>query len=108
MILKAKRYIDENYSKPGLSLHTVASFVNVSPNHFSTVFSQEAGESFIEYLTCVRIDRAKQLLLSTQMKSADIAYSVGFNDPHYFSFIFKKNAGVTPRDFRAEKNAQDE
>jgi len=108
MILKSKRYIDENFSKPGLSLHTVASFANVSPNHFSTVFAQESGESFIEYLTCVRIDRAKHLLLSTQMKSADIAYEVGFNDPHYFSFIFKKNVGMTPRDFRADKNAHNE
>jgi len=108
MIQKAKRYIDIHFADPDISLHTVASFVNVSPNHFSTIFSQEAGESFIEYLTCTRIERAKQLLLSTQMKSADIGYEVGFNDPHYFSFIFKKNAGMAPRDFRSEKNVHPE
>jgi two-component system response regulator YesN len=103
MIQKAKRYIDANFADPDISLHSVASFVNVSPNHFSAIFSQESGESFIEYLTCVRLNRAKQLLSSTQMKSADIAYEVGFNDPHYFSFIFKKNVGTSPRDWRAEK-----
>ena len=103
MIQKAKRYIDANFADPDISLHSVASFVNVSPNHFSAIFSQESGESFIEYLTCVRLNRAKQLLSSTQMKSTDIAYEVGFNDPHYFSFIFKKNVGTSPRDWRAEK-----
>jgi two-component system, response regulator YesN len=108
MIQRAKRYIDTHFADPDISLHTVASFVNVSPNHFSTIFSQEAGESFIEYLTCTRIEQAKRLLLSTQMKSADIGYAVGFNDPHYFSFIFKKNAGMAPRDFRSEKNARSE
>ncbi len=105
MVLKAKKYINENFAKPGISLLSVASFVNVSPNHFSTVFAQETGESFIEYLTGVRIDRAKRLLSTTQMRSSDIAYEIGFNDPHYFSFIFKKNVGMTPRDFRSEKTA---
>ena len=104
MIGKAKQYINMHYTDPDISLHSVASYVNVSPNHFSTIFSQEGGESFIEYLTRVRIDRAKQLLRSTQMKSADIAYEAGFNDPHYFSFIFKKNTGFSPREFRSEKN----
>ncbi len=101
MVERAKRYIDENFARPEISLHSVAEHVNASPNHFSAVFSREAGSSFIEYLTAARIGRAKELLAATRLRSADIAYEVGFNDPHYFSFIFKKNAGVTPTEFRS-------
>jgi len=102
MIHKAKQYIDANFADQDISLHSVASIVNVSPNHFSTVFSQETGENFIDYLTRVRIAHAKKLLLTTTMKSTDIAYESGFGDPHYFSFIFKKNSGISPREFRSE------
>ena len=76
--------------------------MNYSPNHFSTVFSQESGETFIEYLTWTRITRAKQLLASTSLRSSEVAYEVGYNDPHYFSFLFKKNTGKSPREFRTE------
>jgi two-component system response regulator YesN len=100
VILKAKDYIERNYGDQDISLHTVASHVGISPNHLSTVFSQETGENFIEYLTRVRIERAKHLLSATNMKSADIAYETGFSDPHYFSFIFKKHTGLSPREWR--------
>ena len=100
-IREAKRYIDENYALQSLSLNDVASHVNVSPNHFSTIFSQEAGTTFIEYLTSVRIGKARQLLAQNQMKCSDITYEVGYNDPHYFSYIFKKNTGMSPREFRS-------
>jgi two-component system response regulator YesN len=103
VILKAKDYIERNYGDQDISLHTVASHVGISPNHLSTVFSQETGENFIEYLTRVRIERAKNLLSATSMKSADIAFETGFSDPHYFSFIFKKNTGLSPREYRSGK-----
>jgi two-component system response regulator YesN len=103
VVLKAKEYIDRHYASQDISLHTVASYVGISPNHLSTVFAQERGENFIEYLTRVRIDRAKQLLENTAMKNADIACEVGFGDPHYFSFIFKKNTGLSPREYRISK-----
>ena len=48
------------------------------------------------------MNRAKELLRTTQMRSSDIAYAVGYNDPHYFSYLFKKHTGMTPRDFRRE------
>jgi two-component system response regulator YesN len=103
VILKAKAYIDRSYGDQDISLHTVASHVGISPNHLSTVFAQETGENFIEYLTRVRIERAKQLLASTTIKSADIAHETGFSDPHYFSFIFRKNTGLSPREYRGGK-----
>jgi two-component system, response regulator YesN len=100
IILRAKKYIEKNFANPDICLHSTAEAVNFSPNHFSTIFSQECGTTFIEYLTSVRIAQAKKLLKNTDMKSTDIAYEIGFNDPHYFSFIFKKVTGVSPRDYR--------
>lgn len=100
VILRAKKYIDENYANPDICLHSVAEEVHFSPNHFSTIFSQECGITFIEYLTSVRVDQAKLLLANSQKRSSDIAYEIGFNDPHYFSYIFKKVTGFTPRDYR--------
>ena len=105
VIVKAREYINSNFAETDLSLISTAAFVGISPNHLSTVFTKETGENFIEYLTKVRIERAKLLLKTTNMKSADIADETGFNDPHYFSYIFKKNTGFSPREFRIkEKN----
>ncbi|MDR0496852.1 MAG: response regulator [Treponema sp.] len=103
VIIKAREYIDENFTSAEMSLFSTASHVGISPNHLSTVFTQETGEHFIEYLTRTRIEKAKQLLLDTAMKGVDIAYETGFSDPHYFSSIFKKNTGFSPREFRLSK-----
>lgn len=100
VILKAKKYIDENYKDQNTTLTTVADVVCLSPNHFSTIFSQECKTTFIEYLTNVRIENAKRLIKETDMKGYDIAYECGFSDPHYFSYIFKKNTGLSPREFK--------
>lgn len=100
IILRAKKYIETNYANPDICLRTTAEAVHFSPNHFSTIFSQDCGVTFIEYLTSIRVEQAKKLLKNSDMKSADIAYEVGFNDPHYFSFIFKKVTGMSPREWR--------
>lgn len=103
VINKARRYINEYYSDPFMSLNSVADKVALSPNHFSTVFSQETGETFIEYLTRIRIERAKELLATTSQGSAEIESKVGYNGSNYFSFLFKKHVGKSPREYRIEK-----
>lgn len=101
VILKAKKYIAENYADQNTTLTKVADVVALSPNHFSTIFSQECKTTFIEYLTEVRLENAKRLMKTTDMKGYDIAYECGFSDPHYFSYIFKKNTGLSPREYKA-------
>ena len=103
---RAKRYIDQRYTNPELSLNEVAAQVSLSASHFSVVFSQQTQQTFKEYLTEVRIKRAKELLRLTNLRSAEIAYQVGYSDPHYFSSVFKRNTGMSPIEFRAKFNNQ--
>ena len=98
-ILRAKRFIQENFADRSISLHSVARHIGFSPSHFSTVFSTRTGQTFIEYLTGVRIARAKVLLRVPGAKTADVAYAVGYGDPRYFKYLFKKTTRMTPRAF---------
>ena len=102
-IEKAKAYIQDNYQNDDMSLQTVASFVNVSTNHFSAIFRRETGDTFIDYLTSVRMEKAKTLLVCTAMKTSDVGFEVGYRDPHYFSYIFKKTVGMSPKEYRKSK-----
>ena len=101
LLSSALSYIDENYANEDISLNKVSSTVNISPNHFSTIFSQEMGKTFIEYLIGKRMEKARELLMTTDMRSSEIAYAVGYKDPHYFSYTFKKIQGMTTKEFRA-------
>jgi AraC-like DNA-binding protein len=103
IIEKSTEYIREHFAEGSVSLNTVAEFVGLSPNHFSTVFSQENGETFIECLTRARLQKAVELLKTTSIRSSEIAYRVGYNDPHYFSYVFKKNIGLSPSEYRNKK-----
>ena len=95
-------YINAHYGEEELSLNTLASHVNISPNHLSMIFSQQTGQTFIKYLTDLRMNRAKELLKCTVKRSSEIALEVGYKDPHYFSYIFKKTQGMTPTQFRED------
>ena len=102
VITDAKMYMLENFGNPNLMLQDVAKAVGMSNSRFSTVFSQQTGKTFTEYLMYLRIRKAKELLRTSDIKSSQIARDVGYNDSHYFSYIFKKNTGITPSEYRAQ------
>lgn len=97
----AKDQIRKTYMSDEISLNTIAAEVGMSPSYFSSIFSKEIGKTFVEYLTEIRMDRAKELLMCSSMKTSEIGYEVGYKDPHYFSYIFKKTQNCTPKEFRA-------
>ena len=103
LITEAKEFIVKNYQEETLSLSDVADQVGLSSSHFSTTFKQETGKSFVEFLTSVRMDKAKEMLCFTDMKASQISYEVGYKDPHYFRYLFKKTQGCTPSEYRSRR-----
>lgn len=99
---RAIAYIDANFTDENLSLNVVAGEVEVSSNYLSAMFSQEKKITFVEYVTFKRMERAKKLLRTTDLKSGEVASEVGYKDPHYFSSLFKKTQGMTPREYRLQ------
>lgn len=103
IIEAAKEKIESAYMLEEISLNTVAAGVGMSPSYFSSVFSREMGKTFVEYLTGIRMDKAKELLMCSSMKTSEIGYEVGYKDPHYFSYLFKKTQGCSPKEYRARR-----
>ena len=102
VIETAKEYIRNNYSRD-ISLDDVSRVVNISPYYFSKLFKEDTGENFIEYLTGIRMNKAKELLDSTELSMKEICSMIGYSDPNYFSRSFKKNVGVTPTEYKGGK-----
>lgn len=103
VVSEVLRYIENNYADEELSLNMLASHVNFSPNHLSMIFSQQTGQTLIKYLTDFRMNKAKELLRCSGKKSSVISVEVGYKDPHYFSYLFKKTQGMTPTQYRGGK-----
>ncbi|MEW5817503.1 MAG: helix-turn-helix domain-containing protein, partial [Spirochaetota bacterium] len=103
-ILHARKYIGEHHPDEELNLGCIAGEVGLSPCYLSLMFKKITGETVVEYITKVRIERAKELLKTTADKAYEIAYKVGFKDPHYFSACFKKIIGISPTEFRDRIN----
>lgn len=101
----ALEYIEKHYEQENLSLNEAAAVINVSPNYFSAMFSQEMNMTFIEYVTNKRMEKAKKLLRNSNMSTAEIAAQTGYKDAHYFSFVFKKTQGCTPREYRNQSSS---
>ncbi|MGE8203371.1 response regulator [Heyndrickxia sp. NPDC080065] len=96
---KAKEYIETNYEK-NITLEEVAEYVDLSPFHFTKMFKEKFGLTFIDYLTDLRIEKAKNEILHTNKSLKEICFSVGYKDPNYFSRVFKKKTGVSPTSYR--------
>lgn len=102
VIDKAKTYIGSHYNRD-ISLDDISREVDISPYYFSKIFKEETGENFIEYVTNIRISKAKELLSGSEMSIKEICAQVGYSDPNYFSRTFKKNVGVTPTEYKEGK-----
>lgn len=96
---KALNYINENFGQD-ISLDEMSQMLGISSYYFSKLFKNETGTNFIEYLTNLRISKAKDLLDENRLSVKEIGITVGYPDPNYFSRIFKKNVGQTPSEYK--------
>lgn len=108
LALQAKEYVDRNYSDPELSLDMICQKLHISASHFSKVFRKEFGTSFLGYLTDKRIEEAERLLLTTEYKSREIGEMVGYIEPNYFSYVFKKNRNISPAKYRKQRKTDEQ
>lgn len=100
LVDKAKQYVNKNYSDPDLSVEKLCCELHVSPTYFSTIFKRETEMNFVNFLTTVRLEQAVKLLNTTDDKTYMIAEKVGYPEANYFSYVFKRNFGVSPSKYR--------
>ena len=98
-----KDYIDRNYKKD-ISAKDVAGILGYSDVYFSKVFKQLFDDNFINYLTKIRIDRAKVLLKDISFNIKEVGKSVGYADSNYFTKVFKRSVGISPSEYRSKHN----
>jgi len=94
------QYIKEHYSDKDLTTRSIADNTYLSQNYMCALFKKETGKTVNEYITEVRLERAKELLKDRHVKLYEIALAIGITDPNYFSSMFKKSTGLTPSQYR--------
>lgn len=100
LVDKAVAYLEENYRDSELSVEKLCSVLNVSAAYFCTIFKKEMGKTFLNYLTDLRMEKAVRLLEETEEKTYVISEMVGYAEPNYFSYVFKKKYGMAPSKYR--------
>ena len=98
----AKEYIRQHYAESDLSVEKLCAYLHLSSTYFSTLFKRETGTSFTAYVTSVRMEAAAEAIRGTEEKTYLIAQRCGYEDPNYFSYVFKRHFGVTPTKYRSE------
>lgn len=98
----AKEYIRQHYAESDLSVEKLCAYLHLSSTYFSTLFKRETGTSFTAYVTTVRMEAAAEAIRGTEKKTYLIAQRCGYEDPNYFSYVFKRHFGVTPTKYRSE------
>ncbi|HET7615471.1 MAG TPA: response regulator [Bacillales bacterium] len=99
LLQEARTYLDEHY-REAVTLEETAEHVRLSPYYFSKLFKEQNGATFIEYLTELRMNRAKELLRTTRLSLKEICFEAGYRNPNYFSRVFKKRTGFSPSRYR--------
>ncbi|MGG1613319.1 response regulator [Paenibacillus phoenicis] len=100
LVDEAKEYILAHYGDHDISIAKVCQHLHISTGYFSNIFKKETKTTFVNYLMGVRMDAAQDLLATTDLKAFEIAERVGFADPNYFSFCFRKKFGISPKEYR--------
>lgn len=100
LVEQAKAYIREHYGEPDISIGKVCKHLHISTGYFSSIFKKEVKMTFVNYLMQIRLEAAKDLLRSTELKAFEIAERIGFADPNYFSFCFRKKYGQSPKEYK--------
>lgn len=103
-LIRAKRYIEENYADPNLSLNLLAEQCKTTTSYLSRLFKESFGINFVDYLNQYRIEKAKELLMTTSKPVKEIASTSGFNSQQNFIRVFKKHAGMTPGQYKSEQD----
>jgi two-component system, response regulator YesN len=98
-IVKATREYLENHYSEDISLEDMAEYVNISPQYFSKLIKKTTGFNFIDWLSMLRVKKAKELLTNSNLTVKEVCFMVGYKDPNYFSRIFKKRIGITPSEY---------
>ena len=96
----AKKLVEEHFREPDLSVESICKELHVSSSYFSKIFKQETETTFLNYLISRRMEEAKMLLKMTDYKSHVIGTMVGYPEPNYFSYVFKKHCGISPVKYR--------